>query len=76
VVTWFGVLTAAGTPPEIVSVLNAEIIRILGMPVVKERLAAQGIDIMTSTPAQYLDYIKSETVRWAKVVKQSGAKLD
>jgi hypothetical protein len=31
---------------------------------------------MTSTPAQYLDYIKSETVRWAKVVKASGAKLD
>jgi tripartite-type tricarboxylate transporter receptor subunit TctC len=76
VVTWFGVLTSAGTPPEIVSTLNAEIIRILGMPVVKQRLAAQGIDLMTSTPAQYLDYIKSETVRWAKVVKQSGAKLD
>jgi tripartite-type tricarboxylate transporter receptor subunit TctC len=76
VVTWFGVLTSAGTPPEIVSKLNAEIIRILHMPAVKERLAAQGIDIMTSTPTQYLDYIKSEMVRWAKVVKQSGAKLD
>lgn len=76
VVTWFGVLTSAGTPPEIVSKLNAEIIRILSMPAVKERLAAQGIDIMTSTPAQYLDYIKSEMGRWAKVVKQSGAKLD
>jgi tripartite-type tricarboxylate transporter receptor subunit TctC len=76
VVTWFGVLTSAGTPPDIVSKLNAEIIRILGMSAVKERLAAQGIDIITSTPAQYLDYIKSETVRWAKVVKESGAKLD
>ena len=76
VVTWFGVLTSAGTPPEIVSKLNTEIIRILGMPAVKERLAAQGIDINTSTPTQYLDYIKTETVRWAKVVKESGAKLD
>lgn len=76
VVTWFGVLTSAGTPPETVTKLNAEIIRILGMPAVKERLAAQGIDIMTSTSTQYLDYIKSEMVRWAKVVKQSGAKLD
>lgn len=76
VVTWFGVLTSAGTPPEIVAKLNAEIIRILGMPSVKERLGAQGIDIITSTPEQYLDYIKTESVRWAKVVKQSGAKLD
>lgn len=76
VVTWFGVLAAGGTPPETVGKLNTEIIRILGVPAVRERLAAQGIDIITSTPAQYLDYIKSETVRWAKVVKASGAKLD
>jgi tripartite-type tricarboxylate transporter receptor subunit TctC len=76
VVTWFGVLAPAGTAPDIVSKLNSEIIRILGMPSVKERLNAQGIDIITSTPAQYLDYIKSETVRWAKVVKDSGARLD
>jgi len=76
VVTWFGVLTSAGTPPEVVAKLNAEIIRILRVPAVRERLAAQGIDIITSTPADYLDYIKSETVRWAKVVKQAGAKLD
>ncbi|MGQ0751211.1 MAG: Bug family tripartite tricarboxylate transporter substrate binding protein [Betaproteobacteria bacterium] len=76
VVTWFGVLAPAGTPPDIVSKLNVEIIRILGMPSVKDRLSARGIDIITSTPTQYLDYIRSETVRWAKVVKDSGAKLD
>ena len=76
VVTWFGVLAPAGTPSDIVLKLNTEIIRILGMPSVKERLNAQGIDIITSTPTQYLNYIKSETVRWAKVVKDSGAKLD
>ena len=76
VVTWFGVLTSPGTPPDIVSKLNAEIHRILGQPAVRERLAQQGIDILTSTPQQYLDYIKTESVQWAKVVKQSGAKLD
>jgi tripartite-type tricarboxylate transporter receptor subunit TctC len=76
VVTWFGVLASAGTPAEVVNKLNAEIIRILGMPAVRERLAAQGVDIMTSTPEQYLEYIKTETVRWAKVVKDSGARLD
>ena len=76
VVTWFGVLAPAGTPADIVSRLNAEIVRILGMPDVRERLAAQGVDIMTSTPEQYLNYIKTETVRWAKVVRDAGAKLD
>ena len=76
VVTWFGVLAPAGTPPAIVSKLNSEIIHILGMPAVRERLNARGIDIITSTPSEYLDYIKSETVRWAKVVKDAGAKLD
>jgi tripartite-type tricarboxylate transporter receptor subunit TctC len=76
VVTWFGVLAPGGTSPEIVNKLNGEIIRILAVPAVRERLAGQGIDIITSTPQQYLDYIKSETARWAKVVKASGAKLD
>lgn len=76
VVTWFGVLAPGNTPPETVTKLNSEIIRILGMPAVKERLAQQGIDIMTSTPGQYLDYIKSESARWAKVVKDAGATLD
>ena len=76
VVTWFGVLAPANTPADIVTRLNAEIIRILALPDVRERLAAQGVDIITSTPEQYLNYIKSETVRWAKVVKDAGAKLD
>lgn len=76
VVTWFGVLASGGTPADIVTKLNGEIIRILGMPAVRERLAEQGIDIITSTPQQYLDYIKSETLRWAQVIKDSGAKLD
>lgn len=76
VVTWFGVLAPGGTSLEIVNKLNAEIIRILAVPAVRERLAGQGIDIITSTPQQYLDYIRSETARWAKVVKVSGAKLD
>ncbi len=76
VVTWFGVLAPAGTPTDIVGRLNTEIIRILGLPAVRERLAGQGIDIMTSSPEQYLEFIKTETVRWAKVVRASGARLD
>ena len=76
VVTWFGVLAPAGTPADVVNKLHGQIVKTLNIPAVRERLAAQGIDIITSTPEHYLDYIKSESIRWAKVVKDAGIKLD
>ena len=76
VVTWFGVVAPAGTPADVVNKLHGQIIKTLNIPAVRERLAAQGIDITTSTPEHYLDYIKSESIRWAKVVKDAGIKLD
>ncbi len=76
VTNWYGVLLPAKTPKEIVTRLNAEIVRIMNLPDVKERLAAQGAESLTSTPEQMAAYIRSETDKWAKVVKFSGAKID
>ena len=76
VVNWYGVLAPARTPKDIVTKLNTEIVRIMNLPAVKERLAAQGAETFTSTPEKFADYIKSETEKWTKVVKFSGAKLD
>jgi tripartite-type tricarboxylate transporter receptor subunit TctC len=76
VINWYGVLLPAKTPREIVAKLNAEIVRIMQLPAVKERLAAQGAETFTSTPEKFATYIKAETEKWAKVVKFSGAKLD
>jgi tripartite-type tricarboxylate transporter receptor subunit TctC len=76
VINWYGVLVPAKTPREIVARLNAEIVRIMQLPAVKERLAAQGAETFTSTPEKFAGYIKAETEKWAKVVKFSGAKLD
>ncbi len=73
---WFGILAPAGTPPEVVQKLNAEIIKLLKMPEVADRLSAQGAVPTTNTPEQFADYIKSETAKWAKVVKASGAQID
>jgi tripartite-type tricarboxylate transporter receptor subunit TctC len=73
---WYGILAPRGTPKEIVSKLNAEIVRILNMPDVKESLAVQGAEPFTSTPEQFADYIKEETEKWAKIVKYSGVQLE
>ncbi len=76
VINWYGVLVPAKTPKEIVGKLNGEIVRIMNLPAVKERLAAQGAETYTSTPEKFADMIRTETEKWAKVVKFSGAQLD
>ena len=76
VINWYGVLAPAKTSKDIVAKLNAEIVRIMNLPAVKERLAAQGAETYTSTPEKFADYIRQETEKWAKVVKFSGARID
>jgi tripartite-type tricarboxylate transporter receptor subunit TctC len=74
--SWFGILAPAGTPREIVNKLNVEIVRILRMPEVKQRLAEQGAEPVGNTPEQFAEHIRKETIKWARVVKASGAKVD
>ena len=73
---WYGALAPAGTPKDIIDKLNAEIVRALQLPDVKERLHSQGFEIRTSTPEQFAAFIRTEIVKWAKIVKASGAKVD
>jgi len=74
--TWHGVVAPAGTPAAIVARLNREIVAILHLPEVVERLSAQGAEPVGSTPEEFAAYIRSETVKWAKVVRESGAKAE
>lgn len=71
---WYGVLAPAKTPKPIVTRLHAEIVKVLQLPDVKERLGNLGFEIVGSTPEQFAAYIKSEISKWEKVVKTSGAK--
>ncbi len=73
---WQGILTVAKTPPEIVARLNAELQRVLALPELKDRLLAAGFEARTSTPEWFGDFIKSEVVKWAKVVKEAGIKAE
>ena len=75
-VPWYGVLGPAGMPRPLVTKLNTEISQALATPDMRERFVAQGIDLQSSTPEQFAALIKSELVKWRKVVRDAGAKVD
>ncbi len=76
VVAWGGIIAPAHLPKEIVTRLNAEVRTALASPAVRERFKQLGADTDPSTPEEFLDLARRETVKWAKVVKFSGAKVD
>ena len=73
---WYGVLAPAGTPRPIVTRLHGEVIRILKLPDVTQRLDSLGFEIVGSTPEQFAAYVRSEISKWEKVARASGAKPD
>jgi tripartite-type tricarboxylate transporter receptor subunit TctC len=74
--TWFGFFAPAGTPPEIVNRLNADINRILEMPDLREKFALQALDSTRNSPAEFAAFLKSEVPKWAQAIKDSGAKAE
>jgi tripartite-type tricarboxylate transporter receptor subunit TctC len=74
--SWQGVLAPPATPKDIVGKLNAEIIRVLNLPDIKEKLAQQGAEVLTMTPERFGAFIRDEKAKWAKVVKDSEAKFE
>jgi tripartite-type tricarboxylate transporter receptor subunit TctC len=74
--TWFAVFAPAGTPREVVMRINAEMQRVFKLPDVAEKLKGLGLEPWISTPEELARYQASEIVKWARVVKDSGAKAD
>ena len=76
VVNWFGILAPAGTPRPIVTRINKDFNDALASPKLRELLAAQGADAVGGTPEDFAKVIRTDFAKWAKVVKESGAKVD
>lgn len=74
--SWFGLLAPAGTSPDIINRIQHEVAKALATPALKEKMVAQGAIPSGNTPAEFAKLIESEHVKWAAVVKASGAKVD
>jgi tripartite-type tricarboxylate transporter receptor subunit TctC len=74
--TWYGLLAPAGTPPDLIAKWNADVTKILSAPEMREGLATQGAEAAPDSPADFAKFIASELVKYAKIVKASGAKVD
>jgi tripartite-type tricarboxylate transporter receptor subunit TctC len=73
---WYGIFAPAGTPRDVITTLHAAVEKALDSKDVQEKLAAQGCEIMKGSTAQFAALVKEELPKWAKIVRESGAKLD
>ena len=74
--SWQGLLTTAGTPKDVVAKLNTVVVQVLNSPELKERMAAQGADVVGDSSEQFGAFLRDEKVRWAKIVKDAGVKVE
>lgn len=74
--TWYGVLAPTGTPRDIINRLNSEFAKVLNDPAMRKQLATRGTEAQTSTPEEFARFIASETARWGRVVRASGASVN
>jgi tripartite-type tricarboxylate transporter receptor subunit TctC len=74
--SWFALYAPAGLPRDVQARINAETVRVMALPDVKEKLSSLGLEVATGTPEALGTFMQAETAKWSKVVKESGAKLD
>jgi tripartite-type tricarboxylate transporter receptor subunit TctC len=76
VTNWYGVMMPGGVPKDILTKVNADIVRILRQPDVQQRFASEGGDVAPSSPDEFGKFIRNEIAKWGTAVKASGAKVD
>ena len=74
--SWYGICGPAGLPKAVHAKLNAGLVKVLIAPELRQRMEDQGIDVKPSTSAEFLAFVKNETAKWTKVVKEAGLKGD
>jgi tripartite-type tricarboxylate transporter receptor subunit TctC len=76
VTTWYGIWAPAGTPPEVIAKLQIEVAKAMQAPAIRDVWAQQGASAGGNSPAEFGAFVKSEIAKWAKVAKESGARVD
>ena len=76
VVNWYGMVLPAGTPREIITRLHGEVVKAMNIPDIREKLIAQGTDPVGSTPEEFAAFMKSETLKWGRVIKTANIRAD
>jgi len=73
---WYGFVTQGGTPRAIVTRLNQELVRIINLPDIRSRLLDLGADIVADSPDQFGAFMKAELVKWSKLLRETGIRLE
>ena len=76
ITTWYGLVAPAGTPKAVVVRLNREVVRIMGLPDVQQRFAADVVEAAVTTPEQFGEFIRAEIRKWAKLVQDAGIRAE
>jgi tripartite-type tricarboxylate transporter receptor subunit TctC len=76
VITWYGLFTPGGVKPDIVERINTEVVKLMNAAETKSKLSKIGLDVTTSTPAEFAKYVRAETDKWARVIKEAGIRAD
>ena len=73
---WYGLVVRAGTPKPIINRLHQEVVRVLNLPDIREKLAAQAWEPVGTTPESFAKFMKAENVKWARVIREAGIKQE
>jgi tripartite-type tricarboxylate transporter receptor subunit TctC len=74
--SWQGLLAPAGTPPDIIAKLNSTVVEILNTPETKGKLVGQGADVVANKPEEFAKFLRDDTAKWTKLVKETGIKAE
>ena len=75
VVTWYGILAPGGMSRDLAMRINREIVRVLKLPDVREKFSSQGVELVGGSQDEFAAYLRAESGKWAKVIKDSGTQL-
>jgi tripartite-type tricarboxylate transporter receptor subunit TctC len=73
---WYGIMAPAGTPRPLIALLNAEVLRILTLPEVQEKLSGLGADPTPSTPEKFGAVIRADAEKWGRIIREAGVRAD